>query len=80
MDRPEAKARLKPVAQQSPEPHRADCTPPIASERLNQKLKRRTRVTTIFPSEAASERLVAVLLMAQSEQWETDKIYLIMEN
>jgi transposase-like protein len=49
-------------------------------ERLNQELKRRTRVAMIFPSETALERLVTALLMEQSEQWETDKTYLTMEN
>ena len=49
-------------------------------ERLNREIKRRTRVALIFPNQSALERLVTALLMEQSEQWETDKTYLTMEN
>jgi len=60
-------------------------TPPKAPhhhalERLNQELKRRTRVASIFPSESALERLVTALLMEQSEQGESNKTYLTIEN
>ena len=48
-------------------------------ERLNEELKRRTRVALIFPNEPALERLVTALLMEQSEQWESNKTYLTME-
>jgi len=104
LDRPEAEARLKTVAQKwektapqlsawleanvpealtvfsLPEAHRRRLRTTNALERLNQELKRRTRVASIFPSEPALERLVTALLMEQSEQWETDKTYLTMEN
>jgi transposase-like protein len=63
-----------------PETHRRRLRTTNSLERLNQELKRRTRVATIFPSESALERLVTALLMEQSEQWETDKTYLTMEN
>ena len=49
-------------------------------ERINLELKRRTRVATIFPNEAALARLVTALLMEISEEWETGKIYLTMKN
>jgi putative transposase len=49
-------------------------------ERLNKEIKRRTRVATLFPNEAALLRLVSAVLMEISEEWETDKIYLRMEN
>lgn len=48
-------------------------------ERLNKEIKRRTRVATLFPNEAALLRLVSAVLMEVSEEWETDKIYLRME-
>ncbi|HLG97568.1 MAG TPA: transposase, partial [Bryobacteraceae bacterium] len=49
-------------------------------ERLNKEIKRRTRVATLFPNEAALLRLVSAVLMEISEGWETEKIYLRMEN
>lgn len=49
-------------------------------ERLNKEIKRRTRVATLFPNEAALLRLVSAVLMEISEEWETDKIYLRIEN
>lgn len=103
LDRPEAEARLKTIAQKweqtapklsawleanvpealtvftLPEAHRRRLRTTNSLERLNQELKRRTRVASIFPSESALERLVTALLMEQSEQWETDKTYLTME-
>ncbi len=49
-------------------------------ERLNKEIKRRTRVATLFPNEAALLRLVSAVLMEISEEWETEKVYLRMEN
>jgi len=49
-------------------------------ERLNKEIKRRTRVATLFPNEAAILRLVSAVLMEISEEWETEKLYLRMEN
>ncbi len=49
-------------------------------ERLNKEIKRRTRVATLFPNEAALLRLVSAVLMEISEEWETDKIYLRLES
>jgi putative transposase len=63
-----------------PESHRRRLRTTNGLERLNEELKRRTRVALIFPNEAALERLVTALLMEQSEQWETNKTYLTMEN
>jgi putative transposase len=49
-------------------------------ERTNKEVKRRTRVATLFPNEAALLRLVSAVLMESSEDWETEHIYLNMEN
>jgi len=49
-------------------------------ERLSQEIKRRTRVAGLFPNEASLLRLVTAVLMEISEEWETEKIYLRMEN
>jgi transposase-like protein len=45
-------------------------------ERLNQEIKRRTRVVGIFPNEAACLRLVSAIVMEVSDEWETAKAYL----
>jgi transposase-like protein len=47
-------------------------------ERLNQEIKRRTRVATLFPNEASLLRLVSAILIETSEDWETGKTYLTM--
>jgi len=47
-------------------------------ERINQELKRRTRVARVFPNEASLLRLVSALLAEITEEWETGKIYLNM--
>jgi len=47
-------------------------------ERLNQEIKRRTRVATLFPNEASLLRLVSAILSEQSDEWETGKVYLTM--
>jgi putative transposase len=49
-------------------------------ERVNLELKRRTRVAGLFPNEASLLRLVTALLAETSDEWETGKIYLNMEN
>jgi putative transposase len=51
-----------------------------ALERVNQELRRRTRVASLFPNEASLLRLVSALLAETSQEWETGKIYLNMEN
>ncbi len=48
-------------------------------ERLNQAIKRRTRVATLFPNEASLLRLVSAVLIEVSEEWETGKVYLNIE-
>lgn len=48
-------------------------------ERLNQEVKRRTRVVGIFPNEASCLRLVTALLMEASEDWERGRAYLTFD-
>ena len=47
-------------------------------ERLNQEIKRRTRVIRIFPNAESCLRLISALCIEQSEEWLTGKIYLDM--
>jgi transposase-like protein len=49
-----------------------------ALERVNQEIKRRTRVARIFPNEASLLRLVSALLAETSDDWESSKTYLDM--
>ena len=39
-------------------------------ERLNEKIRRRTRVARLFPNEASCMRLVSAVLMEISEDWQ----------
>ena len=45
-------------------------------ERLNQEIKRRTRVVRIFPNEASALRLISSVCMEISDEWTTGKRYL----
>lgn len=45
-------------------------------ERLNQEIRRRTRVVGVFPNEGSCLRLVSALAMETSDAWEAGKIYL----
>jgi transposase-like protein len=48
-------------------------------ERLNKEIHRRTRVATLFPNEASLLRLVSAVLIEISEEWESERTYLNME-
>jgi transposase-like protein len=48
-------------------------------ERLNRELKRRTRVVSIFPNDAALLRLASAVLMEIDEAWMSGRKYLTME-
>ena len=48
-------------------------------ERLNKEIKRRTRVATLFPNEESLLRLVSALLMEVSEDWETSRTYITID-
>jgi len=62
-----------------PAAHRPRIRTTNGLERLNQELKRRTRVVRIFPNRAAVERLVTALAMEQSEEWVSGRRYLNMD-
>jgi putative transposase len=62
-----------------PESHRRRIRTTNGLERLNQKIKRRTRVVRIFPNREACLRLVTALCVEQSEEWVTGRRYLDME-
>ncbi len=62
-----------------PESHRRRIRTTNGLERLNQEIKRRTRVVRIFPTRQACLRLVSALAVEQSEEWLTGRRYLDME-
>lgn len=59
-----------------PEAHRRLLRTTNGLERVNKEVKRRTRVATLFPSEASCLRLVSAVLMEISDEWEAGKAYL----
>ena len=61
-----------------PESHRKRIRTTNGQERLNQEIKRRTRVVRIFPNREACLRLVTALAVEQSEEWVTGRRYLDM--
>jgi putative transposase len=61
-----------------PESHRRRIRTTNGLERLNQEIKRRSRVVRIFPSRASCLRLVSALAVEQSEEWVTGRRYLDM--
>ena len=61
-----------------PESHRRRIRTTNGLERLNQEIKRRTRVVRIFPNKESCLRLVTALAVEQSEEWITGKRYLDM--
>jgi transposase-like protein len=62
-----------------PAGHRSRIRTTNGLERLNQELKRRTRVVRIFPNRAAALRLVTALALEQSEEWVSGRRYLNMD-
>lgn len=49
-------------------------------ERLNEEIKRRTKVARLFPNEASCLRLVTAILIEIAEEWQTDeKRYLVFK-
>ena len=64
---------------QAPAAHRVRLRTTNGLERLNQELKRRTRVVRIFPNRASLLRLTTALAMEQSEEWVSGRRYLDMD-
>jgi len=62
-----------------PEAHRKRLRTNNCLERLNEEIRRRTRVVRVFPSEASARRLISALCIERSEQWQTGKAYLNMK-
>ena len=63
-----------------PEAHRRRLRTSNSIERLNQEIERRVKVIRTFPNTESLLRLVTTLLVEQSEEWETGRIYLSMDD
>ena len=63
-----------------PASHRQRLRTTNGLERLNEEIKRRTRVIRIFPNREPCLRLVSALAAEQSDEWVSGKRYLNMED
>lgn len=63
-----------------PKEHRPRLRTSNAAERLNQEIKRRTRVVRVFPHCRSLLRLVSALLLDISEDWESSPILYLNMN
>jgi len=59
-----------------PESQRKNLRTSNLLERVNQEIKRRTKVVRIFPNPESCLRLVSALLMEKSDEWQSSKKYL----
>lgn len=62
-----------------PASHRPRIRTTNSLERVNQEIKRRTRVVRIFPNRESCLRLISALCVEYSEEWTSGKCYLNME-
>ncbi len=82
--RPEVSEKLEEAADDVlccfgfPSSHRKRIRTTNCVERLNQEIRRRTRVVRIFPNRESALRLITALCVEQSEEWETGRRYLDM--
>ena len=59
-----------------PSDHRRKLRTSNIAERVNQEIRRRSRVARIFPNSASCERLAGAIVMEISEQWLSGSTYL----
>ena len=62
-----------------PAAHRRRIRTANGLERLNREVRRRSRVAVLFPNEASCLRLVTAVLMEISDEWETSRTYLRLD-
>lgn len=62
-----------------PSSHRKKLRTSNIAERVNQEIRRRSRVVRIFPNAASCERLAGAIVMEISDQWLSSNVYLNVE-
>ena len=62
-----------------PERHRHKIRTVNLLERVNQEVRRRTRIVRIFPNADSCLRLVSAILMEIDENWQVGRVYLKLE-
>ena len=63
-----------------PDSHRRLIRTTNSLERLNREIRRRSRVATLFPNEASCLRLVTAVVMEISDEWQTGRTYIRLDN
>jgi transposase-like protein len=63
-----------------PEKHQRRLRTTNGLELLNREIRRRTRVAVLFPNTASCLRLVTAIVMEISEEWQTGRIYLRLDD
>ena len=63
-----------------PDTHRRSLRTTNSLERLNREIRRRSRVAALFPNEASCLRLVTAIVMEISDEWQTGRTYIRLDN
>ncbi len=63
-----------------PDTHRRLLRTTNSLKRLNREIRRRSRVATLFPNEASCLRLVTAVVMEISDEWQTGRTYMRLDN
>jgi putative transposase len=63
-----------------PELHRRKIASTNPIEHLNREIRRRTRSVGIFPSRESAIRLISMILLEQTEDWQAEKAYVNPES
>jgi putative transposase len=63
-----------------PSEHAAKISSTNPIERINREIRRRTRVVGVFPSVASAMRLIGMVLLEQTSDWEAQRGYMSAES
>jgi putative transposase len=63
-----------------PSEHAAKISSSNPIERINREIRRRTRVVGVFPSVASAMRLIGMVLLEQTSDWEAQRGYMSVES
>ena len=63
-----------------PEAHRRKIASTNPIEHLNREIRRRTRSVGIFPTRGSATRLISMILLEQTEDWQAEKAYINPES